>query len=66
MAEIYFNFFFKQCEIQIAAKTHCVTVSHVTKVEEDISPTGQIVSPNGEKTPYIGNQEMSDESRNRL
>jgi hypothetical protein len=40
------------------------TVSHVTKVEEDIYPAGQIVSPNGGKTPYIGNQEMSDESRN--
>jgi len=38
-------------------------VSHV-KLEEDISPAGQIVSPNGAKTPYIGNQEMSDESRN--
>jgi len=41
------------------------TLSHV-KLEEDISPTGQIVSPNGGKTPYIGNQEMSDKSRNRL
>jgi len=42
---------------------YSVTVSHV-KQEEDISPTGQIVSPNGGKTPYKGNQEMSDESRN--
>jgi hypothetical protein len=25
VAEIYFNFFFKQCEIQIGAKTHRVT-----------------------------------------
>jgi hypothetical protein len=39
--------------------------SHV-KQEEDILSTGQIVSPNGAKTPYIGNREMSDESRNRL
>jgi hypothetical protein len=64
VAEIYFSFFFKQCEIQIGAKTHCVTVSHVTKVEEDIYPAGQIVSPNGGKTPYIGNREMSDKLRN--
>ena len=41
------------------------TLSHV-KLEEDISPTGQIVPPNGGKTPYIGNQEMSDELRNGL
>jgi hypothetical protein len=41
-------------------------VSHVTKVEEDISLVGQIVSPNGGKTPYIGNQEMSDELINGL
>ena len=40
-----------------------VTVSQ-GKVEEDISYAGQIVCPNGGKTPYIGNQEMSDESRN--
>jgi hypothetical protein len=40
-----------------------VTVSHV-KQEEDISPTGQIVYPNGGKTPYIGNREMSDKLRN--
>ena len=66
VAEIYFNFFFKQCEIQFAAKTHCVTVSHVTKVEEDISLVGQIVSPNGAKTLETRNQEMSDKSRNRL
>jgi hypothetical protein len=36
----------------------------MSKLEEDIYPAGQIVSPNGGKTPYIGNQEMSDESRN--
>jgi hypothetical protein len=41
------------------------TVSHV-KQEEDISTTGQSITPNGGKTPYIGNQEMSDKSRNRL
>jgi hypothetical protein len=36
------------------------------KTEEDISPTGQSITPNGAKTLYIGNQEMSDESRNGL
>jgi hypothetical protein len=40
------------------------TVSHVTKVEEDISPTGQIVFPNGAKTLETRNQEMSDKSIN--
>ena len=35
---------------------HCVTCHH----------GGQIVYPNGAKTLYIGNQEMSDKSRNRL
>jgi len=40
-------------------------VSHV-KLEEDISMTGQYITPNGAKTPYIGNQEMSDKSRNEL
>jgi hypothetical protein len=47
-------------------KTHrsdSVTVSHV-KLEEDISSAGQSVSPNAAKTLYIGNQEMSDKSRN--
>jgi hypothetical protein len=42
-----------------------VTVSHV-KLEEDISPTGQIVSPNGAKTLETRNQEMSDKLRNRF
>ena len=46
-------------------RSYSVTVSHV-KQEEDISPGGQIVFPNGAKTLYIGNQEMSDESRNGL
>ena len=46
-------------------KTNSVTVSHV-KQEEDISAAGQIVSPNGGKTLYIGNQEMSDKLRNGL
>jgi hypothetical protein len=36
----------------------------MSKLEEDISSTGQIVFPNGGKTLYIGNQEMSDKSRN--
>jgi hypothetical protein len=40
-------------------------VSHV-KHEEDISPTGQSITPNGGKTLNIGNQEMSDESINGL
>jgi hypothetical protein len=70
VAEIYFNFFFKQCKIGFGAKyieaiTSHVTVSHV-KQEEALLLTGQIVFPNGAKTPYIGNQEMSDESRNGL
>jgi hypothetical protein len=49
-------------------KTHrsdSVTVSHV-KQEEDISPAGKSITPNGAKTLYIGNQEMSDESINGL
>jgi hypothetical protein len=36
------------------------------KLEEESSPTGQIVYPNGAKTLYKGNREMSDKSRNRL
>jgi hypothetical protein len=35
-------------------------------MEEDICWAGQIVSPNGGKTLYIGNQEMSDKLRNEL
>jgi hypothetical protein len=49
-------------------KTHrsdSVTVSHVNH-EEDISPGGQSITPNGGKTLNIGNQEMSDKSRNGL
>jgi hypothetical protein len=38
-------------------------VSHV-KQEEALLLAGQSITPNGGKTPYIGNQEMSDESRN--
>ena len=38
-----------------SAQKHTVSLCHMSKVEEDISPTGQIVSPNGGKTPYIGN-----------
>ena len=30
--EIYFSFFFKQCEIQIAAKTHCVTCQNRKRI----------------------------------
>jgi hypothetical protein len=52
----------------IGAKTQGATVSlcHMSKLEEDISPTGQSITPNGGKTLYIGNQEMSDKSRNGL
>jgi hypothetical protein len=39
--------------------------SHV-KLAEDISLVGQSIYPNGGKTPYKGNQEMSDKSRNGL
>ena len=42
-----------------------VTVSQ-GKPEEDISCAGQSITPNRGKTPYKGNQEMSDESRNEL
>jgi hypothetical protein len=37
----------------------------VTQLEEDIY-LGQSISPNGGKTLYIENQEMSDELRNEL
>ena len=44
---------------------YSVTVSQ-GKPEEDISCAGQSITPNRGKTPYKGNQEMSDESRNEL
>jgi hypothetical protein len=44
---------------------HCITVSHV-KLADALCRAGQIVYPNGGKTPYIGNQEMSDKLRNRF
>ena len=67
VAEIYFNFFFKQCKIQIGAKYggYGVTVPHV-KLEEDIFSERTNSFPDGGKTLYIGNQEMSDKSRNEL
>jgi len=45
--------------------SYSVTMSHV-KVEEDISPAGQSITPNRGKMLYIGNREMSDKSRNEL
>ena len=54
--------------MKIGAKNtggYSVTVS-LGKVEEDILQTGQIGPPTRGKTPYIGNQEMSDKLRNRL
>jgi NADH:ubiquinone oxidoreductase subunit K len=44
---------------------YCVTGHNL---EEDIvrRPHGQSISPNGGKTLYIGNREMSDKSRNGL
>jgi len=68
VVEIYFNFFFKQCKIQIGAKntqSDSVTVSHV-KLAEDISVAGQSIPPMAGKPLYIGNQEMSDKLRNEL
>ena len=44
---------------------YSVTVSQ-GNMEEDISCAGQSITPNRGKTPYKGNQEMSDESRNEL
>jgi hypothetical protein len=44
-------------------KTNSVTVSQ-GKPEEALLLAGQSITPNGGKTIYIGNQEMSDKSRN--
>ena len=57
----HFNFPILHCQ----QKIHCVTGHNL---EEDIvrRSHGQSISPNGAKTLYIGNREMSDKSRNGL
>jgi len=66
VAAIYFNFFFKQCKIQIGAKntqSDSVTVSHV-KLEEALLLAGQSIPPMAGKPLETRNQEMSDKLRN--
>ena len=46
----------------IGAKSDSATVSH-DKQEEDISRTGQSISPMAGKPLYIWNREMSDKLR---
>ena len=50
------------------AKNTGVTVSLCRRAtwKRNLSCAGQSITPNRGKTPYIGNQEMSDKLRNRL
>ena len=50
------------------AKNTGVTVSlcHRANRKRNLSCAGQSITPNRGKTPYIGNQEMSDKSINEL
>ena len=61
---IYFNFPIIYCQQKIQCG-YCVTGHNL---EEDIiwRPHGQSIYPDGGKTLYIGNREMSDKSRNRF